>query len=219
MQSGIVVDLHHHEIKSYITIPLIASKLYQDFHTSPPGAFRVASPGDFSHNRLQRVARQRPRIPATSDGFRAGYLWRASVTLMPTNLRYSWENTVGLISAQIELSNLRDKNIKPLQVRALVDTGSLHLCIPEHVAIQLDLEELYKREVTTADGKKRLVLYMGPVSIKFENRGCFTGALVLGDEVLLGAVPMEDMDVLISPAKQALIVNPESPNVAMSIAK
>ena len=126
---------------------------------------------------------------------------------------------MGLINAEIELSNPRDRNIKPIKVRALVDTGSLHLCIPEHVAIQLELEELYKREVTTADAKKHLVPYMGPISIKFENRGCFTGALVLGDEVLLGAVPMEDMDVLVSPAKQALIVNPESPNIAMSVAK
>ena len=126
---------------------------------------------------------------------------------------------MGLIKAEITLSNPRDRNIEPIKVKCLVDTGSLHLCIPEHVAIQLELEELYKREVTTADGKKHLVSYMGPISLKFKNRGCFTGALVLGDEVLLGAVPMEDMDVLISPAKQALIVNPESPNIAMSIAK
>ena len=126
---------------------------------------------------------------------------------------------MGLINANIELANPRDRNIEPLVVKCLVDTGSLHLCVPEHVAIQLELEELYKREVTTADGKKHLVPYMGPVSIKFRNRGCFTGALVFSDEVLLGAVPMEDMDILISPAKQALIVNPESPNIAMSIAK
>ncbi len=126
---------------------------------------------------------------------------------------------MGLIGAEIELSNPRDQDIKPIQVKSLVDTGSLHLCIPEHVAIQLKLEELYKREVTTADGRKHLVPYMGPIALKFENRGCFTGALVFGDEVLLGAIPMEDMDVLVSPAKQALIVNPESPNIAMSIAK
>ena len=126
---------------------------------------------------------------------------------------------MGLIKAHIELANPRDRDIKPLDVKCLVDTGALHLCVPEHVAIQLQLEELYKREVTTDDGKKHLVPYMGPVSIKFKNRGCFTGALVFGDEVLLGTVPMEDMDVLISPAKQALIVNPESPNIAMSIVK
>ncbi len=126
---------------------------------------------------------------------------------------------MGLVYAEIELSNPRDKNIKSIISKSLVDTGALHLCVPEHIAIQLELEELYKREVTTADGKKHLVPYMGPLSIKFENRGCFTGALVLGDEVLLGAVPIEDMDLLVSPAKQALIVNPESPNIAMSVAK
>nr|VFJ89695.1 MAG: clan AA aspartic protease, AF_0612 family [Candidatus Kentron sp. LFY] len=122
-------------------------------------------------------------------------------------------------SARIGLSNPRDKNIKTLDVTSLVDTGALHLCIPEHVALQLRLDELYKREVTTADGKKHLVPYMGPLIVTFENRACFSGAMVFGDQVLLGAIPMEDMDVLVSPSQQALIVNPESPNIAMSIAK
>ncbi len=126
---------------------------------------------------------------------------------------------MGLINAKIELSNPKSSNIQSIKVNSLVDTGSLHLCIPEHIAIQLELEELYKREVTTADGSKHLVPYMGPIVIKFLNRGCFTGALVLGNEVLLGAVPIEDMDVLISPAKQTLIVNPENPNIASSIVK
>ena len=126
---------------------------------------------------------------------------------------------MGLVNAEIELSNPRDRNIRPIKVKSLVDTGALHLCVPEHIAIQLELDELYKREVTTADGKKHLVPYMGPIAVKFENRGCFTGALVFGNEVLLGAVPMEDMDVLVSPAERTLIVNPESPNIAMSIVK
>ena len=95
--------------------------------------------------------------------------------------------------------------------------GALQLCVPEHVALQLGLDELYQREVTTADGGKHLVPYVGPVAVKFENRGCFTGALVRGDRVLLGAVPMEDMDVLVWPATQKLIVNPASPNIATSI--
>jgi len=108
---------------------------------------------------------------------------------------------MGLIKVSIELSNPRDRNIDPIAIECLVDTGSLHLCMPEHIALQLRLEELYQREVTTADGKRHLVPYMGPVVIRFENRACFTGALVFGDEVLLGAVPMEDMDILISPSK------------------
>jgi hypothetical protein len=83
----------------------------------------------------------------------------------------------------------------------------------------LQLEELYKREVTTASGKKHLCAYVGPLQVTFQNRGCFTGALVLGNEVLLGVVPMEDMDILLSPAKQNVIVNPDSPNIATSVVK
>lgn len=126
---------------------------------------------------------------------------------------------MGLIKATITLSNPRRPELAAMEVRALADTGALHLCIPEHVALQLELEELYQREVTIANGKKRLCAYVGPVEVKFRNRGCFTGALVLGEEVLLGAVPMEDMDILLSPAKQAVIINPDTPNIAGSIVK
>ena len=126
---------------------------------------------------------------------------------------------MGLIKAKLILANPRNPALDPIEVQALADTGALHLCIPEHISLQLGLEELYQREVTTADGKKQVCSYVGPVEIKFENRGCYTGALVLGDEVLLGAVPMEDMDVLLSPAKQAVIVNPASPNIAASVVK
>ena len=126
---------------------------------------------------------------------------------------------MGLIKARLTLANPRSSELEPIEVQALADGGALHLCIPEHIALQLGLEELYRREVTTADGTKQVCPYVGPIEVKFENRGCYTGALVLGDEVLLGAVPMEDMDVLLSPAKQAVIVNPDSPNIATSIVK
>ena len=126
---------------------------------------------------------------------------------------------MGIVKTNIILKNPKRDELKEIKVDALVDTGALHLCIPERVVMQLGLDELYKREVITADGKEHLCSYVGPVEVKFENRGCFTGALVLGDEVLLGSVPMEDMDVLVSPAQRKLIVNPESPNIPLSIAK
>ena len=40
------------------------------------------------------------------------------------------------------------------------------------------------------------------------------GALVLGDEVLLGAIPMEEMDLVVSPRDRTVDVNPDSPNIA-----
>jgi clan AA aspartic protease len=125
--------------------------------------------------------------------------------------------TMGMVYANIKLTNPRNAELQPMEVSALVDTGAYWLCIPEHVQLQLELTELEKREVTLADGKKQIVPYVGPVQINFENRMCFTGALVLGNTVLLGAIPMEDMDVLVHPLKQKLMVNPESPNIAAGL--
>jgi hypothetical protein len=73
--------------------------------------------------------------------------------------------------------------------------------------------------VVLADGRKLSVPYMGPVEVRFANRRCFTGAMVIGDEVLLGAIPMEDMDLVLQPQLQRLSVNPANPNLPLSVAK
>ena len=124
---------------------------------------------------------------------------------------------MGLIYANIILSNPYNNDLAPLEVKTLVDTGALFLCIPEHIAIQLNLKEFEKREVTIADGSKKLVPYVGPVKVNFENRMCLTGALVLGEGVLLGAIPIEDMDLVIHPSKMKMTVNPDNPNIAGAV--
>lgn len=126
---------------------------------------------------------------------------------------------MGLIYADIELANPKDTGLRPIAVKALVDTGAMTICIPEHVAVQLQLQEIDRREVTTADEKSHVVPYVGPIQIRFQNRTCFTGALVIGDSVLMGAVPMEDMDLVISPSGGSITVNPESPNIPSAIVK
>ena len=126
---------------------------------------------------------------------------------------------MGLTHARIRLTNARRPELSGVEVDALADTGALHLCIPQHVAIQLQLDELEKREVTVADGSKRVVPYVGPVIISFANRQCYSGAMVLGDEALLGAIPMEDMDLVVLPGARQVAVNPANPNIAVSIAK
>ena len=126
---------------------------------------------------------------------------------------------MGLIHTNITLKNPRNSKIKPVKVTALVDTGALHLCIPEHLQLQLKLQEIDKKEVALADGSKKMVPYVGPIEIHFKNRVGFVGALVLGDQPLLGAIPMEDMDLVVIPGKRVLDVNPESPNIPFTIAK
>ena len=124
---------------------------------------------------------------------------------------------MGMVYAQIELSNPKMPELVPYQVESLVDTGAFMLCIPEHVRLQLRLDELEKREVTLADNRKQLCPYVGPVQIHYANRSCFTGALVLGERVLLGAIPLEDMDLIVHPPKRELVVNPQSPNIASGL--
>lgn len=126
---------------------------------------------------------------------------------------------MGLVQAEITLKNPRLPQVQAIETNSLVDTGALHLCIPEHIMIQLKLEEHDKKEVTLADGSRKLVPYVGPLEIGFKNRKGFVGALVMGDEVLLGAIPMEDMDLVVIPSKKVLDVNPLNPNISTSLAK
>ena len=120
---------------------------------------------------------------------------------------------MGHVFAEIELSNPRQPDLAPIKIRALAGTGALMLCIPEHMALQLKLEKESEREVTVADGRNKNVPYVGLIRVQFGKRLCFVGAIVLGDEVLLGAVPMEDMDLVLSPSRREITPDPASPNI------
>ena len=119
----------------------------------------------------------------------------------------------------LSLRNPRFPELSPVEAQALADTGAVHLCIPEHVALQLRLEEYDRKEVVIADGSRRIVPYMGPLEVRFKNRVALGGALVFGDQVLLGAIPMEDMDLVVMPRTRRVDVNPESPHIAVSTVK
>jgi clan AA aspartic protease len=128
--------------------------------------------------------------------------------------RLRHNHSMGMSSAKLMLDNPRLPALQPLEMEALADTGAIFLCIPDHVANQLQLSESSKKEVMLADGSKQLCPYVGPVHLRFENRECYVGAVVLGDEVLLGAVPMEDMDLIVIPSERRVAVNPLNPNFA-----
>ena len=126
---------------------------------------------------------------------------------------------MALVNAKIILKNPAKADIAPIEVDALADSDAVHLCIPDHIRIQLQLDEIDKKEVILADGTRKIVPYVGPIEIHFKNRIGFAGALVMGDQALLGAIPMEDMDLVIIPKTKNLDVNPSSPNIATSVAK
>ena len=128
-------------------------------------------------------------------------------------------SSMGLIPMEITLRNPLLPDLFSITVQAQVDTNRMTMCIPESLVVRLKLEEAEKREVTFADGSRKWVPYVGPIQTTFANRGSFCGAMVLGDTVLLGAIAMEDMDLVISPKHQRIEVNPDSPNFAQAIVK
>jgi clan AA aspartic protease len=134
---------------------------------------------------------------------------------------------MGLVYADIELINsddlallrrgyLAEDEVKRIKVKALVDSGAYMLAINENLKYQLNLPQLDEQIAELADGSEVKLDIVGPVDVRFENRSTTCRAMVLpGDgEVLLGSIPVEDMDVLIDPKQQKLVVNPETPYTA-----
>jgi len=128
---------------------------------------------------------------------------------------------MGHTRTSITLRNPRRRDLLPVTVEALVDTGALTLCIPEHLAakLQLEMDSADWRRATMADGRLQDVPYVGPVEVSFGNRRCYGGTLVMGDEVLLGAVQMEDLDLIVVPSHRRVVVNPASPDFPSALVK
>ena len=127
--------------------------------------------------------------------------------------------TMGLTYATLRLTNLFNR--QAVEVNALVDTDATFMCVTEEVAVQLgfDITEVSRQTVTLADGHQRRVPKIAPIEIAFANRTYVTEAVVLGNEPLLGVLPLEAMDLVIDPRRRALVVNPKHPNYPVASAK
>ena len=120
-------------------------------------------------------------------------------------------NTVDDILAQ--QGDIPTENVRKMEVKVMVDSGAVTLTINEEIAKELGLRVREQIKVVLADGSTRQCDYVGPVDIRFENRLSSGLALVLpgANEVLLGVIPLEEMDVIIDPLAQQLIVHPDRP--------
>jgi len=134
---------------------------------------------------------------------------------------------MGLVYADVELINgydlenarryiIGEDEVRKMHVNMLVDTGSIMLCINESIQEQLQYPVTEKRKAETADGRIIECDVVSGVELRFKNRQTTCRAMVLpgSSEPLLGAIPLEDMDVLIHPQRQELMVNPEHPYFA-----
>jgi clan AA aspartic protease len=125
---------------------------------------------------------------------------------------------MGEVRTEITLVNIRDtvkaeeglvpeSQVRRLTVNAVVDTGAWTLVINEETREKLGLRVEEVSETTVAGGAKfpsRITEY---VEVRWKDRKTACAALVLpGEEdVLMGAYPLEGMDLMIHPKKQELV--------------
>ena len=96
----------------------------------------------------------------------------------------------------------------------MADSGAIRLSINEIIKNKLGLRVRQQLDISLADGTKRKLDVAGPIRIQLKVRDCITDAFVLpGDEEpLLGAVPMELMDLVVIPTENKLDYNPKHPD-------
>ena len=125
---------------------------------------------------------------------------------------------MGTVFADVTLTNAGDfvrvkeglipeQNKRAVQIRAIVDTGAVTLVISEAVQEKLGLEILEISEATLADKSKVVCKVAEPVEIRWKRRSsvCKPWVIPGAEEVLLGAIPLEDMDLMVDPRNLELV--------------
>ena len=125
---------------------------------------------------------------------------------------------MGLVYTEITLKNLydiigvrkglmKDDEIRQLTVKALVDTGAWTLVINEAIREKLGLEVTHSMPGTLADGTRRMYNMASALEIWWKDRHLVMDAIVLPDaeDVLLGAIPLEAMDLTINPRTEQVV--------------
>jgi clan AA aspartic protease len=119
---------------------------------------------------------------------------------------------MGIVYADITLTNPLLK--RSVSVRAMVNTGTTHMIVTADIARELgfDLEETSTYSLTVADSRRVRVPRIEPIKIGVYDRTFTTEAAVLGDECLMGVIPLEAMDLVVNAKQQRVTPNPANPD-------
>ena len=125
---------------------------------------------------------------------------------------------MGITFAEIALKNVKDggkardgyiseEDIRSVDVRAVVDTGAMSLILTEDAFHKLGLSAIGEKYSKTANGQRIKCQITEVVEINWKDRFWTVNALVLpgAESVLLGAIPLEGLDLMVNPATQELV--------------
>ena len=134
---------------------------------------------------------------------------------------------MGRFTMKMQLANFRDivkasegmlpaDQVRRVEIDGVVDSGATRLVLPTKVAEQLGLPFLTKTAVRYADGRRDTRDVVGEIDVTlFDRNGVFKAALEPGrDTALIGAIVMEDFDLLIDCVTGTL--RPRDPNIVIS---
>jgi clan AA aspartic protease len=125
---------------------------------------------------------------------------------------------MGIVRTSITLKNAKDmykaefgiikeQEIRQTTVNALVDTGAWTLVINEAIREELGLAVTKTESGTLADGTQAVYKLAGPLEVRWKDRYVICDALVIpnADEPLLGAIPLEAMDLTVNPRNEEVV--------------
>ena len=120
--------------------------------------------------------------------------------------------TNALDRALARRGQITEKEIRNYEAYALVDTGAVSSVVPANVMEQLGLQVDGYRLDEYADGRKDRVELTEPVTFDIIGRTTTEGAMVLGDEVIIGQTVLEVLDLLVDCNNHKVIPNPAHPD-------
>jgi len=136
--------------------------------------------------------------------------------------------TMGRVVGKIELVNhvdailaqtgaLPSEKIRRVEIEAIVDTGASHLVISQAVADALGVPVIGQTSVRYADHHRASKNIVSDVEVHVLSRNGVFKAIVEPnrEDVLLGAIVLEDMDFIVDCRTQTLV--PRDPNGTLAI--
>ena len=104
---------------------------------------------------------------------------------------------------------IKEDEIRQMTVQSIVDTGAWTIVINEEIREKLGLLDKGYGEATLADGKEEIYKMAGPLEVRWKNRSAVCNALVLpcAKDILLGAIPLEGLDLTINPLRELVGVH------------
>lgn len=109
--------------------------------------------------------------------------------------------------AVAERGYIPKKDIRHLTAEGIVDTGATLISLPKELVDKLGLVEVEKRVVRYANGKTTEKTIAGGLLVEIQGRTSETRCVVEPKEktVLIGQIPLEEMDWMVHPQSQKLV--------------